>query len=295
MSITPSGAAAGPTGNPNAATSNASTTNRSTKKKGFLSFLCCGVPDVSNNVNDSDVPAKKVSKIGAGHPSTASRPDNVMQQASAQAQTEKVAFKQAEPQKDEGKDLQSLALGEPNGEISQPESGARDQPLPDLPKEAESSASPAGPENPSVIVQGPTRAESKRVPATQSSSQDQKDGEGDVRMEDPEPLPATEKEERAVSVPRKDETATKTVLPPPPPGPAPSEEASAPDSAEQKQTWLLPPIADRFKGKKCLVLDLDETLVHSSFKVRSSILLETFVADETLDSAPGGLHDSCRD
>jgi len=31
--------------------------------------------------------------------------------------------------------------------------------------------------------------------------------------------------------------------------------------------WLLPPQRAEFKGKKCLVLDLDETLVHSSFKV----------------------------
>lgn len=30
---------------------------------------------------------------------------------------------------------------------------------------------------------------------------------------------------------------------------------------------LLPPIAPHHVGRKCLVLDLDETLVHSSFKV----------------------------
>ena len=35
----------------------------------------------------------------------------------------------------------------------------------------------------------------------------------------------------------------------------------------EKQTWLLPPVRPEFNGKKCLVLDLDETLVHSSFKV----------------------------
>jgi RNA polymerase II subunit A small phosphatase-like protein len=91
-------------------------------------------------------------------------------------------------------------------------------------------------------------------------------------MEDSEPLPPAEKEE-TVPVPRKDETITKTALPPPPPGPAPSEETAAPEAAEQKQQWLLPPIAPHFKGKKCLVLDLDETLVHSSFKARSSSLL----------------------
>ncbi len=32
---------------------------------------------------------------------------------------------------------------------------------------------------------------------------------------------------------------------------------------------LLPPISPKHAGRKCLVLDLDETLVHSSFKVRS--------------------------
>jgi len=38
-------------------------------------------------------------------------------------------------------------------------------------------------------------------------------------------------------------------------------------SLDERQQWLLPPLAPRFEGKKCLVLDLDETLVHSSFKV----------------------------
>ncbi|KAG4305458.1 hypothetical protein PORY_001014 [Pneumocystis oryctolagi] len=35
----------------------------------------------------------------------------------------------------------------------------------------------------------------------------------------------------------------------------------------EHQKWLLSPILDADKGKKCLVLDLDETLVHSSFKI----------------------------
>ncbi|KAG2179848.1 hypothetical protein INT43_003634 [Umbelopsis isabellina] len=34
----------------------------------------------------------------------------------------------------------------------------------------------------------------------------------------------------------------------------------------QRHQWLLDAIADEDRGKKCLVLDLDETLVHSSFK-----------------------------
>ncbi|KAI9281840.1 HAD-like domain-containing protein [Sporodiniella umbellata] len=46
---------------------------------------------------------------------------------------------------------------------------------------------------------------------------------------------------------------------------------SAPPSispkSENSATWLLPPLLNEDKEKKCLVLDLDETLVHSSFKV----------------------------
>lgn len=265
MSITPPGPSAGPAGNAPATSSNA---NRSPKvKKGFLSFLnCCGVPDNANTIDPNEnVPANKVTKVTPGPPTTASRPDNgSAQQNAVQPQTEKDALQQAEPEQKK-EDMRTAPSG-PNGELSQPQSAAREQPLPELPKEAESGAAQAERVNPSVIVQGPTRAESKRAPSTQASSQGQKDEEGDVRM-DSEPLPLPENKESIVPAPRKDETANRTVLPPPPPGPGPSEETAAPESTEQKQQWLLPPIAPRFQGKKCLVLDLDETLVHSSFKV----------------------------
>jgi len=57
-------------------------------------------------------------------------------------------------------------------------------------------------------------------------------------------------------------------LPPPPPilGHDRSLTNNAPLISEQ-QKWLLPPMKPEFRGKKCLVLDLDETLVHSSFKI----------------------------
>ncbi|KAI9853102.1 MAG: hypothetical protein M1838_001603 [Thelocarpon superellum] len=64
---------------------------------------------------------------------------------------------------------------------------------------------------------------------------------------------------------------------PPPPAVAratipPSPASARPQSLitnpmHEKQQWLLPPLQPRFHGKKCLVLDLDETLVHSSFKI----------------------------
>jgi Dullard-like phosphatase family protein len=45
--------------------------------------------------------------------------------------------------------------------------------------------------------------------------------------------------------------------------------ASSPEDAHldfPPHEWLLSPIDQRLKGRKCLVLDLDETLVHSSFR-----------------------------
>lgn len=45
-----------------------------------------------------------------------------------------------------------------------------------------------------------------------------------------------------------------------------SEFSSDPRYFAPSQGWLLNPVSDQLSGRKCLVLDLDETLVHSSFK-----------------------------
>lgn len=61
--------------------------------------------------------------------------------------------------------------------------------------------------------------------------------------------------------------APDVVLPGPPPTPG------------KQSAWLLPPPLPHLRGRKCLVLDLDETLVHSSFKVCShSLPLTSFLA-----------------
>jgi RNA polymerase II subunit A small phosphatase-like protein len=66
----------------------------------------------------------------------------------------------------------------------------------------------------------------------------------------------------------------KVDLPPPPPleqrQDVVQKQTSEMSDVSEPQKYLLGPLAPRFKGKKCLVLDLDETLVHSSFKVCSS-------------------------
>lgn len=64
----------------------------------------------------------------------------------------------------------------------------------------------------------------------------------------------------------------KTVPPPPPPQDhasqtSDSEVTTGPPGLPEDKQYLLPPLQPHFKDRKCLVLDLDETLVHSSFKV----------------------------
>jgi carboxy-terminal domain RNA polymerase II polypeptide A small phosphatase len=69
-------------------------------------------------------------------------------------------------------------------------------------------------------------------------------------------------------------------LPPPPP---------LPDlNMASKQQWLLPPPLPHLQNRKCLVLDLDETLVHSSFKVWFSLLFKF----SSRESGTNGLFDS---
>ena len=274
MSITQQGPAVGPAGNINPTTSNAAT-SKQPKKKSIFSFLCCGTPDSTNksDPNDAAAPPNKVTKIPSERPTTASRPEQAPSRQPNNVppppQNEKQPLEQDEPAQDREKAASLDSGRHQNGEVNRPSDDARDQPLPELPKEAESSsASQVGRSNPSVVVQAPARTTSTKA-SSRVSSQGPKDSEGDIKMKDSDPVP---NEEAAGPVPaaERGEPANKAAMPPPPPPvpqPVPSEQVAAPEPAEQKQQWLLPPITPRFQGKKCLVLDLDETLVHSSFKV----------------------------
>ncbi|KAL9085454.1 MAG: hypothetical protein Q9165_007604 [Trypethelium subeluteriae] len=80
---------------------------------------------------------------------------------------------------------------------------------------------------------------------------------------------------------QRDTSPPKIPLPPPPPleerqaatsPPVPIlPEQPVPVVQPDQQKYLLPPIRPELRGRKCLVLDLDETLVHSSFKVASNL------------------------
>jgi len=56
------------------------------------------------------------------------------------------------------------------------------------------------------------------------------------------------------------------VTPPAPDPPVVPPPVEPPKQQEPEQKWLLGPLREEHKGRKTLVLDLDETLVHSSFR-----------------------------
>lgn len=282
MSITPPAAIVGPTGDAPPSIKS----NSAPKKKSFFAKLCCGVPDHADGADSSEtaLPPTKVTKVGQ-RPTTSSKPDNVTTHNSGlvQPQSEKEIQKRIEPGHDGdetnatlGKTLQSGAIAplNANGEPSAPIE-PRDQPSPNLPKDAGPIITQPTQPSPAVLIQSPLLQQEPVL------AQDrEKDEEGDTNMTESNQVP-TEKENTPIPTAQREEPA-KPALPPPPPVPqlGPTEEERALEPVDGKQQWLLPPIAPRFKGKKCLVLDLDETLVHSSFKVSPfSITLQWYIAN----------------
>ncbi len=155
----------------------------------------------------------------------------------------------------------------------------RDQPLPTAPADTQPLTIPAisteALQTPAVNVQAPTpTVDQEEVNPTPNWTPDQSKRNSDVDMPD---APPAEKEvvehetKPSPALPKVE--AQKTDLPPPPPleqrqsQVITKEVPAVPGSSQEKQIWLLPPIQPNLQGRKCLVLDLDETLVHSSFKI----------------------------
>jgi RNA polymerase II subunit A small phosphatase-like protein len=101
------------------------------------------------------------------------------------------------------------------------------------------------------------------------------DADGSAPATEPAAEPAAEEPRQRAAGADGADVDTTPALPPPPPmaprrnGPpaGTDKQAAQANGQHEAQKWLLPPIRPEFQGKKCLVLDLDETLVHSSFKV----------------------------
>jgi carboxy-terminal domain RNA polymerase II polypeptide A small phosphatase len=303
-----SGAATGVT-NSNTGIANASTSvsapiQKPKKTRGFLGFLnCCGVPEYATGVDSDEIPlpVKKVTKDSSqAVPTTSSKPESSNLQSTSIRSTvpviEKEALGQVDPvpnaSADQVETSQAVSRGKSvnsQGKVDRKTSlrDARDQPLPAIPQDAdkilEAQDSSA---NPSVVVQAPAAAHPRQddqIPI-KAQNQDGSDVSKDSLMAEASPITA---EVPKASVTDQQEVKSKSsTLPPPPPPPLPlpepaqnsanpSQESATAENAEEKQQWLLPPIEPRFHGKKCLVLDLDETLVHSSFKV--TLILDSVI------------------
>ncbi|KAM7200428.1 phosphatase PSR1 [Rhypophila sp. PSN 637] len=256
-----SGVGTGPTVTPGNSQPSSPAVASHKKKKGggFLAlFGCCGVPDHANGLEAAEPPIHKLDKIPP-RPATASRRPTPSEQPSG---SKTQLFEKEPPTHNAQSSLEAPKNGKRvSGTSTQDHSTVGD-------RDAESKQTTlAGSSSPVVSLEVPHVAANSDAETTTETIQE-KDSEGDIQMTDAE----------SSTRPGATETTEETypAVPPPPPGPVPAV-PNAPTSTlienprslvpEQPQRFLLPPQAPEFKGKKCLVLDLDETLVHSSFKI----------------------------
>ncbi|KAH8899437.1 NIF-domain-containing protein [Thozetella sp. PMI_491] len=221
------------------------------KKGGFLSiFGCCGVPDNANGLDGSEepLPSHKVEKL-PNRPTTASRRTVTPSEQPANSKTQLYEKEHSQAAQEGSKNGKRVS-----GASSHDQStvGERD---------GESKQTTLVGANPVISVEPPHAGSSAANGAPQ-----EKDEEGDIPMPDADGTRA--KQAAGASA---DETYQ---VPPPPPGPVPAvpnapnnQHADSATAFAASQKYLLGPQAPEFKGKKCLILDLDETLVHSSFKI----------------------------
>jgi carboxy-terminal domain RNA polymerase II polypeptide A small phosphatase len=240
------------------------------KKGGLLSLLgCCGVPDNANALDGGEdpLPSHKLDKIPQRQLTSSRRTvtpsDHTSGSKTQVSEKEKEKEKEKEPL---GQTESALDTSKPAKRVSG--STAQDQPmLGDRDNESKGTTL-VTPSGPSIKVNAPV-AEDHELTNGGAAPAPAKDTDGDVPMADVD----TDAQQAAPAVEEQYQPTPAPAVPVPNANPPVSEEdtavALAPSEPEQK--WLLPPIQPHLKGRKCLVLDLDETLVHSSFKVSSPV------------------------
>jgi hypothetical protein len=276
-------------------------------KSGFLSFLnCCSGTDSTNatDMDDPALPPKKATKVQpvVQRPSRTAEKTGVPDMG-AKDDEHKEALDEKNAVEGDGGESATMSEKPPINDsrppISQRDSShekvvptsvpaVRAQPNP--PPQPESASAqpdtvlptPVATENhsnydqltnPQVSVQAPTPVESAGVLQNQDWASNEDKRYTDVEMTDAPPEEPEEEQQEVAEPVTPEPQAPRVDLPPPPPllkresQLATKETPPVPASSSENQTWLLPPVQPRLHGRKCLVLDLDETLVHSSFKI----------------------------
>jgi RNA polymerase II subunit A small phosphatase-like protein len=265
-----------------------STRSKTKKSGGLLSCLPCFAPKEDRSARD-EAPAENAKQAANVKPVRTTQATPVKKQdATAESSTgdskepldEKAASETFGAEKPHGDGTtERPVVDNPPTIVTRSSSKNKhtEQPLPPLPNQPGTLQTG----HPQINIQTPTPGttpvqprpshEQQQIIHDRTDSQEEKDQ--DIEMKDV-PLAASDvrHEGDESSSDAKDEIPPKVDLPPPPPleqrRDAVRDQVSETSLSEPQQKYLLGPLRPEFKGKKCLVLDLDETLVHSSFKVR---------------------------
>lgn len=290
-----------------------STDTTSPKKRGgFLSFLnCCSAPENANTVElgDQAVPAKKakvlqqksgrqpipvVNANASAVESTAGESKEVTEEkiGGPEYSEMKAAAKPMMLTRSSKDKVTTEKVGPPIPAVEPEEAqetptpaAYRDPPLPPVPlptvpstqeinEEKGIPTQAAGIAAPPQLIE-PDQSVAEQGTTINDRTPQQESRDSDIAMVDAPPITSTSEEPSATT---KELQQAQINLPPPPPRNGNGNGAASASNAvvpSEKQQWLLPPLQSHFKGRKCLVLDLDETLVHSSFKVRDFTVVKT--------------------
>ena len=279
------------------------------KRGGLFSLLnCCSAPEDANTVElgEQAVPAKKAKVLQqkAGRQPTPVVKPNLSASEAGAAESKSPEDNIGGPEYSElksaakptmitrsSKDMVTTEKTPAQNNFVQPAGEAKETPAPtetrdpqlppppttnNAPQDAKDGqgaipVQPAGNTAPPQLVD-PDESVARQGTTINDRTPQQEQQDPDIVMVDAPPIPQAADAPSAAS---RELAQTQTNLPPPPPRNGQDRAASSSNAVapNEKQQWLLPPLQPQFKGRKCLVLDLDETLVHSSFKVRKIIAL----------------------
>jgi RNA polymerase II subunit A small phosphatase-like protein len=205
----------------------------------FSLFGCCVSPDTSNSGDEETENVHKLDRLPQ-RPTTSKAPAQQDEQLNKPHNE-----KESQPQGTASTREQRTQPGNGHDQITVAENEDRD-------------ANP-----PAVTVDPPKTLSVDEEPQASSKAA----AENDTAMDDVPP----EDPQASIITQANEDPGSRTIPPPPPPaGHSPTAVTPATEdvpSAGEPQKALLGPIRPEHRGRKCLVLDLDETLVHSSFKV----------------------------
>lgn len=242
------------------------------KKGGFLSFLsCCGG---TNKDEDLDL-QEHARPSSTGRPLDVPQDTTIKDDSAAQSSLQDVKDTSVEKANSRpnletnpvvASDTQNQA------QVSEPVTNEKSQQSPIAPENAKGNSpllqqdsSNEQETHPAKQVMTPALGQS--IVADQTLNPESKD----VEMTEAPPLEPEPAEVSQATEENKIDTTPQ--LPPPPPPPVvarrqePGQVSTQTNGSGDQQKWLLPAVRSEHAGRKCLVLDLDETLVHSSFKV----------------------------